>query len=64
MKEKKDKEKIIVVVNIGEKEEIYSLNKIKGKFIDLLSENECYEDDNEILEIRLKSHECKVLKLV
>ena len=61
---KKDKEKIIVVVNIGEKEEIYSLNKIKGKFIDLLSENECYEDDNEILEIRLKSHECKVLKLV
>ena len=59
-------EKILVVVNTMEKKENISLNDVNdgNTIIDLMSNDKKYEIKNGQIEIELKSHEYKVLKIL
>ena len=54
-------EVIIVLVNLVEKIENYDLSGFK-KVINLLDKSEIYKVDNEFIKIKMKAHECKILK--
>ena len=59
-------EKIVVVVNTMEKKENISLYDVNdgNTVIDLMSNDKKYEVKNSQIEIELKSHEYKILKIL
>ena len=59
-------EKIVVVVNTMEKKENISLYDVNdgNTVIDLMSNDKRYEVKNSQIEIELKSHEYKILKIL
>lgn len=55
--------RIIVIISSSAKSEIYKINGVNGKFKNLIDEMETYNIEDYI-EIKLKSNECKVLKMI
>lgn len=55
--------RIIVIISSSAKSEIYKINGVNGKFKNLIDEMETYNIEDYI-EIKLKSNECKILKMI
>ncbi len=56
-------EKIIVIINSSDKEELYMVNKIEGSVENLIDSKECYSNTEGNILINLKANECKILKV-
>ena len=56
-------ETVIIMINLVEKSEKCIL-KENSTLMNLIDNDEIYKSSNGIIEIKLKSHECKVLKKV
>ena len=59
-----NKDKIIIVVNIMEKEENISINNIDGNILNLLDKNKKYIVKNGTIDILIKAHEFIILKVL
>lgn len=57
-------ERIVVLINPSNKDVLYSIDNINGALNSLIISEEHYNSANQIIEINLKSNECKVLKLI
>lgn len=56
--------RIIVIISSSAKSEVYKISGINGKFKNLIDEMEIYNIEEDYIEIKLKSNECKVLKMI
>ena len=59
-----NKDRIIVVVNMMEKEENISINNIDGNILDLLDKDREYIVKNETINILIKAHQFIILKVL
>ena len=59
-----NKDKIIIVVNIMEKEENILINNIDGYILDLLDKDKEYIVKNGTINILIKAHEFRILKVL
>lgn len=56
--------RIIVIISSSAKSEVYKISGINGKLKNLIDEMEIYNIKEDYIEIKLKSNECKVLKMI
>ena len=55
---------IIIIISSSEKSESYRLKGISGRFKNLINDIEVYTAEEEEVVIKLKSNECKILKMI
>lgn len=55
---------IVIIVSSSAKSQIYRVDNIKGSFKNLIGEEEIYNTEEDVIEIKLKSNECKILKKI
>ena len=57
-------DKIIIVVNIIEKDENILINNVNSNVLDLLDNNKIYTVENNTINILIKAHEFMILKVL